>query len=397
MRDYSDDRVMRVEENVKARETIDRMQSVKRIINHKAVVLVPFFVFGLILLPFFVLISDLNPGWAGCFMMPVLWGVVTLVKMISGWADIRIKRCEDYLLSGIKVQRKKSNIFVRMMRNNGLIRLIGVGILHSCAFITIRYLPFEQWTVYSVMALVLIGFGFFICIVFVDKILGNIWVAAAGTVADLIVGSAPLWYYLLFGFGMVLFAGSFLVERFIPKKLEKTFGQEAENRIKPELETIMTVKSFDTDERLPYVDFGGGENYEGNCLVSGKWNGTDVAFSNISFMTEVLLENEHDRSAEPVYGKERITGICVYYTVDRDVVENMLEIVRNNLRVYQCYDVLALRDHKISVTLKQGYYFVESKDVKAVCSEDQLKCDAIKLNGVLEAIKAGIDHKELEP
>ena len=224
-----------------------------------------------------------------------------------------------------------------------------------------------------------------------------IFIAVSCTVVDLIAGSMPLPILLVSLFGMILFGGILLAAVFISKKLKKSFGREAESRVKPALETIMTVETFNSGERLPYVDFGGGEKYEGNCCAYGKWNGTDVAFSSISFLTDVKIKEDPDKPMEMPYTKKSLEGICVFYTLDREPTEKMMEIIRYNLRQYQCYDVVAQSDHKIAVTLKNGYYFVDDRNHPSVCGETQLECDAVKLNGVFEAIKAGVDHKKLNP
>lgn len=49
---------------------------------------------------------------------------------------------------------------------------------------------------------------------------------------------------------------------------------------------MMTVEKFNSTERLPYIDFDA-IDYDGNCYTYGKWNGTEVAFSNISFLTGI--------------------------------------------------------------------------------------------------------------
>lgn len=54
-------------------------------------------------------------------------------------------------------------------------------------------------------------------------------------------------------------------------------------------------------------------------------------------------------------------------------------------------------DNRISVLLKNGYYFVEDRDIKSVCDESRLACDAAKLEGVLQMIRVGLKGKRVEP
>ena len=396
---FSDEYNAWTEEDLKALQTIGKMEARKERLTRKAVLIVPLVLLGFFV-PFIVVFcTDIHPLWGMCFVLPVIWCVVFPVMVSLESADRRIKRCEDYLLSKIVVKHEKADINVFMMKNHRLIKCFGIAILHSCAFIMVRYYPFNQGgripLTNILIALIFICFIIFIFVL--GKLNAVIWITVSCTLVDMIAGSAPWPFLLLSFFGMIVFAGSFFAERLIPKALKKRFDQDAESRIKPMLKTIMTVERFNSGERLPYVDFGGGEQYEGNCCTHGKWNGTDIAFSNISFKTDVKIKEDPNKPMDMPYAKKMLEGICVFYTADREPTEKMLEIIRDNLRQYRCYDALILPNHQISVTLKNGYYFVEGRNIDAVCCDAQLECDAVKLNGVFEAIKAGVEHRKLEP
>lgn len=218
---FSDDSDRLSADDLDALETIDKMRSVIRRSTRNAVFYVPFIAFGFIVPFIIVLCTDINPLWGFCFLLPVTWLVVFPVSLITVLAGRRIKRCEDTLLTGIKIEHENMDKDICFMRNVGLIRLLGEGVLISGFPVMMVYFPYNSG-LFILPLMVLMAFIFMILMFFLDKISALMFLAVGFTLVGMIAGSAPMPIYLLPASGALMFGGSYLVEYLIKKETGKT-------------------------------------------------------------------------------------------------------------------------------------------------------------------------------
>lgn len=374
------------EEEIKAKLSIERLNSVKRFFSSKAVFCIAFLVCYILLI--IIAVSVEHSALMFSLLIPLLWGIMFIGMNVLAFTQKRIKRLEDFVLTGVSTEKDKPDKDVLIRELFGWLYFIGLIFLFCNISVSMIYIP--EWFI--------LPFGFL-------AIVGMLIFGAEGMMlimsvillaVDLKSGNPPWQLYFLPGAGILLTAGTFLFSYMLDKKVDRRFDAEADSTIRPALESVMTVEKFRCREILPYYDQNA-KNIEGNCYAVGKWKGIAVSFSNLSFKSTVVRDNKQLFNGGLVNGTKSFCGIGVTYIIGHKPNEKELDTIRYNLQQYKLYDISINSANKITALLDVGYFFTLDKSFNAVCHGSRPEIDAKKLDGIFERIQAGVHQKEIPP
>ncbi|WP_201426773.1 hypothetical protein [Ruminococcus difficilis] len=317
----------------------------------------------------------------------LLPSVILFVWMnVIALTEKRIKRCEDFLMTGISREKKpEKEILMRTLFD----RMFFAGMILLVLNITMSLFYIPEWVILPFGFLALVG----ILILGVD---GMIFVLSVILFAVYLKsGNIPWLLFFFAGTGVLLVIGSFLFSHLLEKKVDRNFESEADAKIRPMLESVMTTEKFLCREHMPFDDKNA-EKIKGNCYAAGKWNGITVSYSNLSFKRKVVRDKSQIFSAGLVNATDSFCGIGVTYIVGHKPNKKTLEMIRHNLEDYRIYDVTVNTANKITALLDAGYFFTADESFNAVWHGDQLKIDAKKLDDIFKRIDAGVQQKLMQ-
>ena len=372
------------EDREKAFRSIERLRSVKRFFGSKIVFFVAYIVCSVILIIITLNIERPDLMSASLMLLP---SVILFVWMnVIALTEKRIKRCEDFLMTGISREKKpEKEILMRTLFD----RMFFAGMILLVLNITMSLFYIPEWVILPFGFLALVG----ILILGVD---GMIFVLSVILFAVYLKsGNIPWLLFFFAGTGVLLVIGSFLFSHLLEKKVDRNFESEADAKIRPMLESVMTTEKFLCREHMPFDDKNG-EKIKGNCYAAGKWNGITVSYSNLSFKRKVVRDKSQIFSAGLVNATDSFCGIGVTYIVGHKPNKKTLEMIRHNLEDYRIYDVTVNTANKITALLDAGYFFTADESFNAVWHGDQLKIDAKKLDDIFKRIDAGVQQKLMQ-
>lgn len=372
------------EDREKAFRSIERLRSVKRFFGSKIVFFVAYIVCAVILIIITLNIERPDIMSASLMLLP---SVILFVWMnVIALTEKRIKRCEDFLMTGISREKKpEKEILMRTLFD----RMFFAGMILLVLNITMSLFYIPEWVILPFGFLALVG----ILILGVD---GMIFVLSVILFAVYLKsGNIPWLLFFFAGTGVLLVIGSFLFSHLLEKKVDRNFESEADAKIRPMLESVMTTEKFLCREHMPFDDKNA-EKIKGNCYAAGKWNGITVSYSNLSFKRKVVRDKSQIFSAGLVNATDSFCGIGVTYIVGHKPNKKTLEMIRHNLEDYRIYDVTVNTANKITALLDAGYFFTADESFNAVWHGDQLKIDAKKLDDIFKRIDAGVQQKLMQ-